>query len=259
MEETSGLENTLKQLDFQQYPLDRINDIMYHIITSSGLSFTDITNLARTNKNLRNLINNKIFWRNMFIDRFLIQKRNVTPKERTTFLEKTEPHEIEKWDMESNVLTNPFVHYITKAYMNTLDSNVTVKIFKGKEAVIIYKTKYDRVKNDMSVRGKAWKLEKSLKKDDVVYVIKPNPDAEDTMKKLLDNYDTYEMFYGDYVVLENNIIQVIYAILKNGFKSYSLPLELQTCISCQLEQATLKDQITGLKFCSQECFDEFGI
>lgn len=79
------VDNTLKQLDFQQYPLDRINNIMYHIITSSGLSFVDITNLAKTNKHLRNLINNKMFWRNMFIDRFLMQKKKRNTQRTNNF------------------------------------------------------------------------------------------------------------------------------------------------------------------------------
>lgn len=165
--------------------------------------------------------------------------------------------------MESNTLTNPFVHYMTKAFVKKLDSNGFVNLIKGKQVLFIKKTKYSYVKPDISFRGEGWKLEKLLKEDDIVYLIRPSGDAEnaqDSIEKILAGYKRYEYSYGGRVILENDLTQIVYDILKNGFTNYySSLLELQTCISCQLEQATLKDRITGLKFCSQECFDEFGI
>jgi hypothetical protein len=280
---TREIKETLRLLDLQKYPLH--NDIMYHVIMNSGLSVKDITNLAKTNMNFNKLIYNKEFWRNMFIDRFLIKKRNVIPTERTAFLKdlKTKttdtefPEEYNKsmdmlvdlklWKQESEKLTNPFIHYVAKAYFKHLDINIiefTLQKNDVRHTLQFFRTHYQLInRNRLSFAGRL--------SQGVNYAIKYRYSSGDPDYNFLDklfgiDYEhRYSYYTGlsdiDLYVPQKDIVQILYNILTVGFKTVpgSRPLELQTCISCQMEQATLKDRITGLKFCSEKCFDEFGI
>jgi hypothetical protein len=278
------MEGTLKRVKVQLRDLGELfTDVQYDIyayliIMHSGLTVEDINMLGQTNKQLYDLLHNASFWRNKYIDRFLMKKKSVTTGERTGFLKKIENDESNKdnkdlstWDYETEIFKNPFVHYMAKALARD-EKKLILK--KDDEQVRISSVgHYDRIPKDVvnddvflkntDVNTITYLFPKNFETFNLDFIFSP--------EKFHYKYEPAELAYQwvktdgrtsiVMYVPHTRKLRVIYNLLLRGFKVDRgvFPEDLKTCITCQLEQATLKDRITGLIFCSESCFNKLEL
>lgn len=255
-------------------------DSVLLILSSAGLSVKDILHVSQTSHYLHDLIMNDKFWDNMFIDRFLMNKKNVTPKERSDFFEtlKERKYELEewgqwdRWNREKKWAKKPFVHYLAKAY--EMDTNI-MKSFRFKNNFISFKEKLIRELpgEDRFIFPKYGNRE-FFNEDEGMYVMTYtkgfggfNDEDIENLSVILSGSVTVDYAYVlerqtnfhrlTVFIPENKFCRVIYKMLLYGYKSHAdTPEGLKLCISCQFEQATLRDRITGLVYCSEACWNE---
>lgn len=248
-------------------------DLLIYIVVHSGLSIRDIVALSQTNKRFSLILYNKDIWRRLFIERFIIGHR-VSKKEFDAF------------DIGNNkeyIRFNELIKYYPvficfKAEVIARDRTIN-HLFRKDDNWLIVKTGYRKplqhvVENPWMIQDKV-KYVRCIYKNRNDFVMNTYDESMEHFIPIKQYPHIIEYYMGrDFSKLhrikkisiyipKEDLARIIGYLLFYGYRRARFSgvpkVWIEQCISCQTQKATLLDRKTGLRFCTEECFNKFGI